>query len=228
MNIRLIKKLSGLALGFAIIAGGTMAIEAAPTYAAESASATAANILATGEKYMGVPYQYGAASGRTDRFDCSSFTQYVYGQYGIKLPRSSKQQSAVGTYVPRDQLQPGDLVFFYSPIHHVAIYMGDGKLLHTYGKDGVTVTDLTSGWWNSHYATARRVLPANDASVKVTAPADANDATADAGAPTDSGNNSSAAAVTGKSDAKQEVAAASKSNATASSYRQYHHHGSER
>lgn len=213
MNIRLIKKISGLALGFAIIAGGTVAVQATPTFAAESASSTAANILATGEKYMGVPYQFGAASGQTNRFDCSSFTQYVFGQYGIKLPRSSKEQSTVGTYVPRNQLQPGDLVFFYSPIHHVAIYMGDGKLLHTFGKDGVTVTDLTSGWWNSHYTTARRVLPANDASVKVTAPAD-------------SGNNSGAAA--GKSDAKQAVAAASKSNATASSYRQYHHHGSKR
>jgi hypothetical protein len=64
-----------------------------------------------------------------------------------------------GTFVPRDHLQPGDLVFFYSPVHHVAIYMGNGKIIHTYGKPGVTITDLNSGWWSSHYNTARRVLP---------------------------------------------------------------------
>jgi lipoprotein Spr len=85
----------------------------------------------------------------------------VFKQNGISLPRSSKQQSTVGTYVSRSQLQPGDLVFFYSPIHHVAIYMGNGKLLHTYGKGGVTVTNLNTGWWNSHYTTARRVLSSN-------------------------------------------------------------------
>ena len=69
---------------------------------------------------LGVRYKFGALKGRTNSFDCSSFTQYVFGKYGINLPRSSKQQSQVGTYVARDQLQPGDLVFFYSPIHHVA------------------------------------------------------------------------------------------------------------
>ncbi|MDF9839281.1 hypothetical protein M2105_000277 [Paenibacillus sp. PastF-1] len=51
-------------------------------------------------------------------------------------------------------------MFFYSPIHHVAVYIGDGKILHTYGEGGVTVTDLNSGWWDEHYTSARRVLPA--------------------------------------------------------------------
>lgn len=126
------------------------------TYAASAS--TADQIISTGSQFMGVPYQFGAQAGNTSSFDCSSFTQYVFGQNGIKLPRSSRQQSTVGTFVPRSQLQKGDLVFFYSPIHHVAIYMGDGKLLHTFGKGGVTITNLNSGWWNSHYATARRVL----------------------------------------------------------------------
>ncbi|WP_019912075.1 C40 family peptidase [Paenibacillus sp. HW567] len=157
----------GVSLGVALLSAGTGFLDntnrayAATATASTSASATtiADQIISTGLTYQGVPYQFGAKSGRTDVFDCSSFTQFVFKQSGITLPRSSKQQSTVGTFVPRDQLQPGDLVFFYSPIHHVAIYMGDGKLLHTFGKGGVTVTPLNTGWWNSHYATARRVLP---------------------------------------------------------------------
>ncbi|MDF2664082.1 MAG: hydrolase, partial [Paenibacillus sp.] len=52
----------------------------------------------------------------------------------------------------------GDLVFFYSPIHHVGIYIGNGKVMHTYGKPGVTISSINSGWWKDHYTTARRVL----------------------------------------------------------------------
>ncbi|MDB4866107.1 MAG: hydrolase [Cohnella sp.] len=170
MNNRFMRKLAGITLGLSIMATGAAALAPTSTYAAVSSSTTAANVIATGQKFMGVPYQWGAQSGRTDRFDCSSFVQYSFAQNGIHLPRSSRQQSTVGTFVPRDQLQPGDLVFFYSPIHHVAIYMGNGKLLHTYGAPGVTITDLNSGWWSSHYTTARRVLPTGQASPVVTAP----------------------------------------------------------
>ncbi|AET61285.1 cell wall-associated hydrolase (invasion-associated protein) [Paenibacillus terrae HPL-003] len=135
---------------------GSLVIGPDTTHAASVS--TADQIISTGSQFMGVRYQHGAPAGNTSSFDCSSFTQYVFGQNGIKLPRSSRQQSTVGTFVPRSQLQKGDLVFFYSPIHHVAIYMGDGKILHTFGKGGVTITDLNSGWWSSHYTTARRVL----------------------------------------------------------------------
>jgi lipoprotein Spr len=166
-----LRKLAGIALGLSILSSGVAAIGPASAYAAAADTSTAANVIATGHKFMGVPYQFGAKSGRTDRFDCSSFVQYAFAQNGIQLPRSSRQQSTVGTFVPRDQLQPGDLVFFYSPIHHVAIYMGNGKLLHTYGKPGVAITDLNSGWWGSHYTTARRVLPAGQAVPADTAPA---------------------------------------------------------
>lgn len=122
------------------------------------ASATAQRVIDLGKKYMGTPYKFGARTGDTRYFDCSSFTQYVYKQVGINLPRTSKAQSQVGKYVKRSDLKPGDLVFFYSPIHHVGIYIGNGKVLHTYGKPGVTISDMNSGWWSSHYATARRVI----------------------------------------------------------------------
>nr|WP_246079168.1 C40 family peptidase [Paenibacillus piri] len=138
----------------------TIALSSAPAHAASvtAQSSKAAGIIQTGQRFKGVRYQFGAPAGRTDVFDCSSFTQYVFKKNGINLPRSSQQQSKVGRFVPKNQLQPGDLVFFYSPIHHVGIYMGNGKVLHTYGKPGVTVSDMNSGWWKTHYNTARRVL----------------------------------------------------------------------
>ncbi|MGQ3481405.1 C40 family peptidase [Paenibacillus sp. TY11] len=139
-----------------VFSAGSFVVGSDTTHAASAG--TADQIISTGSQFMGVRYQFGAKAGNTNSFDCSSFTQYVFAQNGIKLPRSSRQQSTVGTYVPRSQLKKGDLVFFYAPIHHVAIYMGDGKLLHTFGKGGVTITDLNSGWWSSHYTTARRVL----------------------------------------------------------------------
>ncbi|MDF2715663.1 MAG: spr3, partial [Paenibacillus sp.] len=121
-------------------------------------SSVANHIISKGKQYMGVPYKFGSKTGKTGSFDCSSFTQYLYELNGITLPRESIEQSRAGTYVPRSQLKPGDLVFFYSPVHHVAIYIGDGKILHTYGDPGVTITDLDSGWWDEHYTTARRVI----------------------------------------------------------------------
>ncbi|UUZ86075.1 C40 family peptidase [Paenibacillus sp. P26] len=156
---RLGKALVSVSLSVGLLTSVSMFTEAPAAHAATvSASSKANSIIATGKRYMGVRYQFAAPSGRTNAFDCSSFTQYVYKKNGINLPRSSKQQSKVGTYVPKSQLKPGDLVFFYSPIHHVAIYIGNGKILHTYGKPGVTISDMNSGWWKSHYATARRVI----------------------------------------------------------------------
>jgi lipoprotein Spr len=154
------KSIVGVSLSLSLLFSGSMLMTAKPAYAATvSASTTANDIISTGKQFLGVRYQFGARTGNTGSFDCSSFTQYAYKQNGVSIPRSSRQQSQTGTFVPRDQLQPGDLVFFYQPIHHVAIYMGNGKILHTFGKPGVTITDLNSGWWNNHYTTARRVLP---------------------------------------------------------------------
>jgi hypothetical protein len=165
-NNRIFQSVAGVTLSLSILFSGSMFFASPEVHAASiSASSTASNIIATGNRFLGVPYKFGASTGNTSSFDCSSFTQYAYKLNGISIPRSSKQQSQAGTLVSRDQLQPGDLVFFYSPIHHVAIYMGNGKLLHTFGKGGVTVTDLNSGWWNSHYATARRVIPGNGQAV---------------------------------------------------------------
>lgn len=155
------KSIIGISLSVAIIVSGSTLLTPRPAFAAaaSSASSTASKIIATGKHFIGVAYKFGATSGITSQFDCSSFMQYIFNQHGINLPRSSKQQSHEGKYVSRSDLQPGDLIFFYSPIHHVAVYMGNGKILHTYGAPGVIISDINSGWWDNHYATARRVLP---------------------------------------------------------------------
>lgn len=164
----LIRTVLGVSLSVAIALTGGLGFSpgqaqaAAKVTASPSTQAQANRIISTGERFLGVPYQFGARAGRTDIFDCSSFTQYVFKKNGVYLPRSSKQQARVGRYVSQSQLQPGDLVFYSISskpgINHVAIYAGNGKLLHTYGRPGVTYTNMNSGWWKAHYITARRVL----------------------------------------------------------------------
>lgn len=119
-------------------------------------------IIATGNKYLGTPYVFGAQSGQTRTFDCSSFQQYIFGQHGIKLPRTSRSQSTLGTYVAKSDLRKGDLIFFETSksngaVAHVAVYAGDGKILHTYGPGGVRYDSL-SGWWGKTYLFAKRVI----------------------------------------------------------------------
>jgi cell wall-associated NlpC family hydrolase len=99
----------------------------------------------------GKPYVW-AADGPAS-FDCSGLTSYAYAAAGISLPHSSLMQSRMGQAVSRDQLQPGDLVFFYSPVSHVGIYIGNGQMVHapTSG-DVVKVARLMSG-----FSGARRI-----------------------------------------------------------------------
>ncbi|MFS0553771.1 C40 family peptidase [Brevibacillus sp. 179-C9.3 HS] len=130
----------------------------------DSSSAIADQVISKGMKYEGVPYKYGSSKKTTRTFDCSSFTQRVFKEVGIKLPRDSRQQSKVGQSVSKDQLQKGDLVFFRSygsssdRITHVAIYAGDNTLLHTYGKPGVTTTKFEGTSWEKRFEKAKRVI----------------------------------------------------------------------
>jgi cell wall-associated NlpC family hydrolase len=85
----------------------------------------AGGVLAIAAQYEGLMYSYGGTSPSTG-FDCSGFTQYVFGKVGISLPRTAEQQRAATTRVSNPQ--PGDLVFFGSPAYHVGIYAGNGKM----------------------------------------------------------------------------------------------------
>ncbi|MGI6705701.1 MAG: peptidoglycan-binding protein [Clostridia bacterium] len=94
-----------------------------------SSSRKGSDVVAYAKKFIGVPYRYGGSSPKTG-FDCSGFTSYVYKHFGVKLPRSSRDQLKVGTAVSRSNLKPGDLVLFGNPVHHVGIYVGDDKYIH--------------------------------------------------------------------------------------------------
>ncbi|AHV97705.1 C40 family peptidase [Paenibacillus sabinae] len=150
------------AIGF----GGIMASgEATPSAQAASAASTGSNIVGFGKNFLGVPYRFGASTSTTRNFDCSSFTKYIFKRYGVNLPRTSVAQSKVGRAVSKSNLRAGDLVFFSSGarangrnVTHVAVYAGNGKILHTYGSPGVTVSNLNSGNWKRTYLKARRVL----------------------------------------------------------------------
>ncbi len=91
-------------------------------------SASSSSIVAFASNYLGTPYQWGGNG--PSNFDCSGFTSYVYAHFGISLPRIASDQQGVGSNVSRDQLQPGDLVFFGSPAHHVGIYVGNDCYIH--------------------------------------------------------------------------------------------------
>ncbi|CNE01080.1 NLP/P60 protein [Mycobacterium tuberculosis] len=77
---------------------------------------------------LGRPYVWGASGPST--FDCSGLTMWAYRQVGINLPHYTGSQWNAGTHVSRSQLQPGDLVFFYSDLHHMGMYIGNGKMIH--------------------------------------------------------------------------------------------------
>ncbi|MGY2066116.1 NlpC/P60 family protein [Blastococcus sp. SYSU DS0619] len=97
----------------------------APTGGGSGAAQTAVN---TALAQVGDPYVWAAAG--PNAFDCSGLVQYAYAAAGISVPHSSRMQSTMGTPVSRSALQPGDLVFFYSPVSHVGIYIGNGQMVH--------------------------------------------------------------------------------------------------
>lgn len=109
-----------------------------PTRAARS------EVVDVAKRYLGAPYVWGASGPNS--FDCSGFTMFVYRQVGVSLPHSSRAQFGSGERVSRSDLQPGDLVFFGSPIHHVGIYVGGGMYIHApHSGDVVKISPLDRG-----------------------------------------------------------------------------------
>lgn len=127
------------------------AVAAAPVAAPTAAAQVAVD---TALAQQGKPYVWGGTG--PGGYDCSGLTWSAYQAAGIALPRTSRAQAGAGVPVDRAQLQPGDLIFFYSPVGHVGMYIGNGQMVHssTYGQPvAVVAVDSVPG-----YNTARRVV----------------------------------------------------------------------
>lgn len=99
-----------------------------PSNGGSSNSGSIATVIATAQSMVGGSYVWGAASQYAA--DCSGLTMYCYSKIGISLPHNAAAQSSYGTAVSYSNMQPGDLIFFGSPAYHVALYVGDGMMIH--------------------------------------------------------------------------------------------------
>jgi hypothetical protein len=131
-----------------------------PLKQALAASFTGYQVVDYAKNFLGVRYVYGGTT--PNGFDCSGFTSYVYKHFGISLPRTSGSQFSIGKSVSKSSMLPGDLVFFRntyrSGISHVGIYIGENKFINA-ASSGVGIASLSSSYWSSKYAGAKRVLP---------------------------------------------------------------------
>jgi peptidoglycan DL-endopeptidase CwlO len=133
-------------------AGAVVSTQPAPVYAPPPSKY--GGVVGIAMQYLGTPYVYGGAS--PGGFDCSGFVMYVFAQIGVSLPHNAAAQYGYGMPVSRDQLQPGDLVFF-NGLGHVGIYIGGGQMIHSpHTGDVVKISSLT-GWYSSTYVGARRL-----------------------------------------------------------------------
>lgn len=111
----------------------------------------------------GIRYSYGGKSPETG-FDCSGFVRYVFAQAAnLSLPHGARAISQLGQAVPREELQPGDLVFFNtlrSAFSHVGIYLGEGRFIHAPSSGGgIHIVNMHDRYWATRYDGARRLQP---------------------------------------------------------------------
>lgn len=149
--------LIGLAPGTASAAGqgppvGVQSARSAPAAAAPAPTSATQVAMNTAMAQVGKGYAWGASGPGV--FDCSGLTQAAFRSAGINLPHSSRMQSRLGTPVSRANLMPGDLVFYYSPVGHVGIYIGNGQMVNALNsRTGVIVSSVNM--WG--YVGARRI-----------------------------------------------------------------------
>jgi peptidoglycan DL-endopeptidase CwlO len=131
---------------------GAITKPAEPTYAPPPGKY--GGVVGIAMQFLGVPYVWGGAS--PSGFDCSGLVMYVYAKVGVSLPHNAAAQYGYGVPVSRDQLQPGDLVFF-NGLGHNGIYIGGGQFIHApHTGDVVKISSIT-GWYSSTWVGARRL-----------------------------------------------------------------------
>jgi LysM repeat protein len=119
-------------------------------------------VIEKAAEFLGTPYLYGGQSRRG--FDCSGLVKHVFSYFGQELPRTASDQYRVGISVERNNLMPGDLVFFCcggNSVNHVGIYVGDNKFIHSSSPEsgGVIYTSLDDSYYFKRYVGARRIMP---------------------------------------------------------------------
>lgn len=145
---------------FPILAAFTM-FSTTPKDQAEAADIS--ELKAATNKYIDTPYVYGGTS--INGIDCSGFTSKVYADLGIKINRTSGAQYQQGEAIAKSDLQVGDLLFFNTSgrgVSHVAIYMGDNKMVHSQSYFGVSYSSLDERYWKSRYIGAKRITNFED------------------------------------------------------------------
>ena len=138
-----------------------IAITTEPDATETASSDLGAQIVAYAEEYLGTPYVLGGNGPK--QFDCSGFTKYVYSHFGYTLNRTATDQLQNGVSVSKDELQPGDLVFFKyrtsKPVSHVGIYIGNGEFIHaSTNRYVVQIDQMESGHYANVYVYARRII----------------------------------------------------------------------
>lgn len=131
------------------------------------------DLVSTAIGFLGIPYLRGGNSADTG-FDCSGFVRAIYKDtIGLILPRSADQQAHATQKIDRNELKPGDLVFFNTlkrSFSHVGIYMGEGKFIHApRSGSSVRIEDMRIPYWNVRFDGARRVASATAATTSVSA-----------------------------------------------------------
>lgn len=131
--------------------------------ARDSVGEKASELVVNAMGFLGVPYKYGGNSVEAGGFDCSGFVRAVYEQsIGKVLPRRASEQAAATQAIDRNELKPGDLVFFNTmkrAFSHVGIYVGEGKFIHApRSGSSVRVEDMRQAYWQTRFNGARRVV----------------------------------------------------------------------
>lgn len=126
----------------------------------DSGKSTTINIINTAKKFIGGRYVYGGSSPAG--FDCSGFTQYVYKQMGINIPRATTSQASAGSRISKSDLQPGDLLIFSNTYKagpsHAGVYIGNGQFVHASNPSkGIRIDSINSGYYNGKFSYGRRV-----------------------------------------------------------------------
>ncbi|WP_260957457.1 C40 family peptidase [Pseudomonas citri] len=135
------------------------------------ATKASSNVLSRAVNVLGTPYRWGGSSP-SKGFDCSGLVKYAFNDATFDLPRTSNAMaSGHGEKVDRNDLKPGDLIFFKLKsrrVNHVAIYLGNDRFIHAprRGKS-VSIDTLNKPYWDSHYVVAKRVLPKEPGTMRV-------------------------------------------------------------